>query len=149
MSIRMWKYCGWKEKKKMVARNWSKFKTVRTGSHFDLRDYIVADHWNYVKKCSFSPFLKISSSKTTFFHIFTIFYYGIKQEIKYITIILVPNYNNLWNSAANTIISSLEWYLGFCSVNLVLGHFHDVYYELLVVHIYLLSTKTILYNIRS
>ena len=101
------------------------------------------------EKVQFFTIFKISSSKTTFFHIFTIFYYGIKQEIKYITIILVPNYDNLWNSAANTIISSLEWYLGFCSVNLVLGHFHGVYYELLVVHIYLLSTKTILYNIRS
>ena len=67
MSIRMWKYCGWKEKKKMVARNWSKFKTVRTGSHFDLRDYIVADHWNYVKKCSFSPFLKYLHQKPHFF----------------------------------------------------------------------------------
>ena len=28
----------------------------------------------------------------------------------------MPNYNYSWNSAANTIISSLEGYQGFCSV---------------------------------
>ena len=46
---------------------------------------------------------------------------------------------------ANTIITfSLEGYLGFCSINPVLGHFHCAYYELIVLHMHWLSTKTIL-----
>ena len=42
----------------------------------------------------------------------------------------MPKYDYSWNSAVNAIISSLEGYLGFCSINPVLGHFH-IYYELL------------------
>ena len=47
------------------------------------------------------------------------------------------------------LIKLVEGYLGFCSINSVLGHFHGVCHELYMLHMYWLLTKTIFYNIRS
>ena len=102
------------------------------------------------KNVVFHHFKKCLHQNPHFFHIYLQFFTMTSIKYKKLNILL---YNlcaklcdYLWNSAANTNISSLEGYLDFCSINPVLWHFHGAYY-LCYIYVLVINKNHSLYTI--